>query len=273
MTKLKKAVPKQGPFGFTVDDCKKTVQLLKLSLRKRYMGSNLGIVWAIINPLLLMLIYVFVFGFIFPARVPGAETSLEYVVWFICGFGSWLPINEGINATANSIISNSQMIKTFPIKLELFPISNAMLGLPQLIVALVVIIILSFIVGSGISLSILWLLIIIPLMFAFLAGIGFFLSAICVFARDFLQLIPTILMFILFFTPVFYSLEQMPIIIQKVNFFNPIYQICISFRVIFIDQQHPNLWGLLYVLALTILLWFFGLKFFRRLKGYFESAL
>lgn len=257
--------------GLTPADFVQAMKLYRMNLRNRFLGSKIGFAWAVLNPLLLMMVYVFVFGFIMNAS--GDMTPLEYLVWFISGFAPWLAISDGINSTAVSIVSSASIIKAFPIKSELFPIAHTMMGLPQLLVGLVLVVVLSFANGRGISPHILWLLLVVPLLFAFVAGLGFFLSALTVFLRDITQVINTVLIFLMFMTPVFYQLESLPAIIQRVTFFNPIFQMIDPFRQVLVNHQMIRLPGFFYLLLLTLFLWFFGLRFFRRRKGLFESAL
>ncbi len=259
--------------GFTLRDIKQTYKIYRMNLRNRYLGSRMGLFWAILNPLLMLGVYIFVFGVMMRVTVAGSTSPLDYVRWFICGFSPWMALSEGITLSCSSILSNIQLVKSFAMKSELLPISSACLGLPQLVVGLTVVILLSFITGAGISLHILWLLAVIPLMFMFLSGLAFFLSACTVFVRDILQFIGTILMALMFMSPVFTPIESMPWILQVVSPFNPIYQIVDPFRQILFYQRAPSLLGLLYLLGLTLVLWGVGLWFFRRLKGFFESAL
>lgn len=244
-----------------------------MNLRNRYLGSRMGLLWAILNPLSMLAVYIFVFGVMMRVTVPGSSNPLDYVRWFICGFSPWLAISEGITFSCSAILSNMSLVKSFAMKSELLPISASLQGLPQLVVGLAVVILLSLITGAGLSIHILWLVVVIPLLFLFLSGLSFFLSAITVFVRDLLQFIGTLLMLLMFMTPVFTPIESMPKILQTISIFNPIYHMVSPFRQILFYQTAPSIGGLLYLFALSCLLWLVGLRFFRRLKGYFESAL
>jgi lipopolysaccharide transport system permease protein len=123
------------------------------------------------------------------------------------------------------------------------------------------------------SWHILWLFPVVILQFAFISGISFYTSATMVFIRDVGQLISSLLLLIMFFTPIFYTREMMPAIVQKITFFNPFYQITNGYRSCLLYHKIPSLLGLTYLGLLDILLWYTGLKFFRRLKGYFEACL
>ena len=66
---------------FSKEDIRFTYHLLRMSLRDRYMGSVLGLYWAILNPLLQLGIYTFVFSFVLKAKIPGADTTFHFSVW------------------------------------------------------------------------------------------------------------------------------------------------------------------------------------------------
>lgn len=71
---------------FSRKDLHMVVNAFKMNLRDRYMGSALGLFWAIINPLIFLGLYTFIFGFVFKAKVPGSETTLAYSIYLISGF-------------------------------------------------------------------------------------------------------------------------------------------------------------------------------------------
>ena len=77
----------------------------------------------------------------------------------------------------------------------------------------------------------------------------------------------------MFMTPIFYPYESMPSIIQKVSLVNPLYQIVDGYRAIIINNQAPNMIGIAYAGVLSLIIFYFGLKAFRRAKGHFDSAI
>jgi lipopolysaccharide transport system permease protein len=259
--------------GFNRSDLRITFNLFKMNIRDRYLGSRVGMCWSVINPLLMLGMYVFVFGFIFKSKLPGSSTSLSFVIWLISGYAPWMAISEGLSTATTSIVSGVSLVKNIVFKTELLPIAATLVGLFPMAIGLIILLLLLIVEGTGLSWNILWLLLLIPLQVAFLTGLGFFLSALNVFIRDIAHMLTSVLMLLLFFTPIFYTKEQMPEIIQKITFFNPFYQITQAFRLALVHKSQPDSAGILYLVALTALLWWAGLKLFRKLKGYFESCL
>lgn len=260
-------------FGFNKCDIRLMINFFKMNIRDRYLGSSLGCFWAITNPLFMLVIYTYVFGFVFKTKLPGSETTLSYVIWLICGYGPWIALNESIMGAANSVIGASGLIKNMTFKTELLPISGALVGLISLSVSLCFLIILLIANGNGISWMLVFLPIVVFVQFAFVAAIGIWLAAIAVFVRDIIQILPTVLTAIMFMTPIFYSFESMPRIIQYVSHVSPLYLISKGYRVIIIENRMPDMLGLGYVAMLSFVIFYFGLGAFRRAKGSFDSAI
>lgn len=260
-------------FGFNRYDLRLTINLFKMNVRDRYLGSSLGSFWAITNPLFMLALYTYVFGFVFKVKLPGAETTFAYVIWLISGYGPWIAFSESLLGGATSVVAASGLVKNMAFKTELLPIAGTLVGLINLTVSLCFLLILLVWSGNVFTWHLLLLPLVMVLQFAFAAALTMWLSAITVFVRDVVQILPTLLTAIMFMTPIFYSLESMPVIIQKVSLANPLYQIAEAYRAIIIKNQVPSLLGLAYVTSLSFVIFFFGLRAFRRAKGSFDSSI
>lgn len=260
-------------FGFNQSDISKTFYLFKMMIRDRYLGTKFGILWGVIGPLLMLGIYIFVFGFILKSKAPGSEKSMDFVIWLISGYVPWLAISEAVIASSNSVVSGIALVKNIVFKTELLPIAAVFTGLFPFSVGIIVLTLLLFITGQGLSLSALWIILVLPLHFFFLVSLGLFLSAVTVFVRDVTHTLSSVLTLLLFFSPIFYTLEQMPPIIQTITFYNPIYQIVQFYRDILVIGISPKLTGIVYMFILSSVMFIAGLKYFRKLKGYFVSVL
>ena len=260
-------------FGFVRQDLRLAFNLLKMNLRDRYLGSSLGSFWAIANPLFMLALYTFVFGFVFKVRLPGAETTLGYVVWLISGYGPWIATVEAISAATGSVVGATGMVKNMAFKTELVPIAAALVGLVSLAVSIVFLLVLLVVIGNLPSWHLIWLPLVIALQFFLIAALGLWLSALNVFFRDVSVVLPNFLTIMMFATPIFYPLEALPAIVRQVSLANPFYWISTAYRDILIQHQSPDPWGMLYLFLLALLLFWAGLKAFRRAKGFFDAAL
>ncbi len=260
-------------FRFERGDIRLIFNLFKMNVRDRYLGSSLGVAWAVLQPVLLLSVYTFVFGFVLKAKLPGAETTLSYVVWMFSGLIPYLVFSEAVNISANSVIAGSSLVKNIVFKSEALPVSATLTAVIPLAVGLLFLVVLIFVDGRQPSWHTVLIVPVVIIQFAFLVGLSFFLSATSVFFRDVIQALPTITMLFLFFTPIFYAREAMPSLAAKITFLNPLYHMVQPYRDVLLNQSVPDWRGMLYMLVLAAVLYVTGLSYFRRLKGYFEMAL
>ena len=191
--------------GFDRRDFSMLLNLFRMSLSDRFLGSALGLVWAVLSPLLLLGIFCFVFTFVFPSRLAGREGSLPFVIWLISGYGPWLALNEGLNSATVSVIGNAGIVKNIVFKSELLPMVGSLLGLVPLVVSFALILVLQITAGELPNIAWLSLPFVIVLQFVFVSGIGLFLGALNVFVRDTALVLPNLLTLILFASPIFSS--------------------------------------------------------------------
>lgn len=260
-------------FGFNRQDLRLAWNLFKMNVRDRYLGSSLGSFWAITNPLFMLGLYTFVFGFVFKVRLPGADTTLGYVIWLIVGYGPWIATTEAIMSATTSVVSAAGVVKNMAFKTELVPIAATFVGLISLGVSMCFLLVLISVSGSAPDWRVVWLPLIIAVHFFLLLGMGLWLSAINVFMRDLSIALPNMLTILMFFTPIFYPLESLPEIVRRVTFANPFYLISDAYRGVMLRQESPDPVGMAYVLVLSFGIFHYGLAAFRRAKGQFDSAL
>ncbi len=122
--------------GFDRQDMTTIWNFFRMFLRDRFLGSRLGMIWAVANPVIMLSIYTFVFAFVFNSRLPGASNTLSYSIWLIAGFGPWLAISEGISSSASSIYANAGLVKNMAFKTECLPLAAVLLGMVPLLVSL-----------------------------------------------------------------------------------------------------------------------------------------
>jgi lipopolysaccharide transport system permease protein len=259
--------------GFDVRDARMLNNLLQMSVRDKFLGSSLGRIWAIANPLLLMGIFTFMFTVVFPQRLPGASSSATYIIWLLSGYGPWLSISEGISTATGSVVANGSLIKNLVFKSELLPVVGSLIGFIPLFVSVVVLIAIMAITGHAPH----WTWIAIPfiafLQLLLIAGCGFFLASINVFVRDTVLVLPSVLTLALFASPIFYQVSAYPEILQPIVAISPIYLIAEGYRQPIINGSLPPFGGTLLLACISVAVFVLGLAFFRRLKPYFDARL
>jgi ABC-type polysaccharide/polyol phosphate export permease len=259
--------------GFDRRDLGMLINLFRMQLNDRFLGSALGTVWAILAPLLLMATFCFVFTFVFPSRLPGKEGALPYLVWLLSGYGPWLGMSDGISTGTGSVVGSSGIVKNIAFKSELLPIVSAMMGFVPLAVAIALIFVLQIGSGQGVSPAVIFLPLAILLQLIFVSGIGLFLGALNVFVRDTALILPNILMLLLFASPIFYPITSYPRPLQPFVSLNPFYLLAECYRAPIMNGRLPNLTELIYLIVLSAALFAGGLWWFRRLKSFFDTRL
>ncbi len=245
-----------------------------MMLRDRYLGTGLGIVWAIAQPLSLIAVFVFVFTYIFKNRLGiEGETELSFIIWMVSGYGPWLAINEGLMGGTNAVVGQTGIVKNMAFKTELLPIAATSLGLMPLLVCVAVLTVLIFMDGRIPNAT--WAILPVVLFFQmlFVSGLGLILGAFNVFVRDIAFALPSLLTMLLFLSPVFYPITLYPEYLREIVQWNPIFVIANGYRMPIVENQLPPLIHLAYLAVVSIITFLLGLGVFRRLKPYFHGRL
>jgi lipopolysaccharide transport system permease protein len=250
------------------------IQMTKRVLLSKYKGSFLGFFWTIINPIFMLLVYTFAFSVVFKSKW-GLEQEGHFDFAIIL-FASLIIFNifaETIRDSPSIIIINSSYVKKVVFPLEILPIINLCAAMINATISLMIMIVMFLLVRKGISFTILYLpLVLIPLLLITL-GFSYILSAIGVFLRDINQIVTHALTVLLFTSPIFFSIDRVPIMFKKFIYLNPIALIIEEARKIIIFGIEPNF----IILASTTLVGFLslciGFFIFQKLRNGFADVL
>jgi len=239
---------------------------VKKEIRGRYKNSILGVMWSFLNPLLQLAVYAVIFG----ALLAGGDPT--YHIYICVALIPWTYFTTAVSQSAFTIVGNGDILKKVYFPREILPISVATSGAVNFIIS--TLIILAFVIFSGIGLSKYVLLypFILLIQYILILGIGFIVSAITVYVRDLEHIIGIILMVAFYGTPIIYKLEQLPPELQTIMKLNPMTHIIDAYRDIFYNQTMPNMKILLMLLAGSIILTIIGYFIFKKLqKGFAEQ--
>lgn len=222
--------------------------------------------WSFLNPLLQLAVYSIIFG----ALLAGGDET--YYIYICVALIPWTYFTTVISQAAFTIIGNADIIKKVYFPREILPISIVTSGAINF--AISTIIILAFVIFSGIGLT--WYILLYPfillIQYILLLGISFIVSSITVYFRDLEHIIGIILMAAFYGTPIVYKLEQLPENLQVFMQLNPMTHLINAYRDIFYYQQMPSLKILAALLAGSVLLVIIGYFMFKKLqKGFAEE--
>lgn len=177
--------------------------LVVRDLKVRYKNSMLGVLWSLLNPLLMMLVFTFVF------KVLAGNSSLPaYPAFILSGVLAWNLFSASVIGATNSIVGNAHLIKKVYFPREVLPIAVVLSNLVNYLLALPVYFILALLLGRSPTVWVLLLPAVILVQLLFTLGVSFVLATVNVFYRD-TQIVMEVVMLAWFFmTPVFYSINQ-----------------------------------------------------------------
>ena len=241
----------------------------------RHKGSHLGLIWSFANPLLMLSLYVFVFGYIFGGHfgVLPNETRSDYGLGVFLGLSLFHFIAEVFGLAPTIVTSNPNFVKKVVFPLEILPAAAVGAAAFHLAVSLGLVLLGIVAFGHGLDWGVLWLpVVIVPLLLLAL-GISWFFSALGVFFRDTAQLMQFLTVVLMFSSAVFYPASRIPSPAWAVLKFNPLLLTIEIARDGVLWQHPPNLHHLIYLSGISIAACYLGYSFFKKTKSGFADVL
>lgn len=222
------------------------LQMTKREISHRYRGSLLGFAWSFLNPLLMLVVYTFVFSVVFKARWGGAEVEESRVDYAITLFAGLIVFNvfaEIMNRAPNLILGNVNYVKKVIFPLEILPLISIGVVLFHSFASILVLMTTQLIFKGYIPFTAIYLpVILLPLLITSL-GISWFLAAITIYIRDTSQIIGVVTTVLMFVSAVFFPISALPEKYQAIVMLNPVAAIVSESRNALIFGQAPD-WGL-----------------------------
>jgi ABC-type polysaccharide/polyol phosphate export permease len=240
--------------------------LVVRDLKVRYKNSILGIVWSLVNPLLMMAVYTIVFKLIGRAEQP------NYPVFILCALLPWNLFSSSVLQATDSIVTAAPLINKVYFPREVLPISSVLSNLVNFLIALPVFFLLAWTMDSSVTLYVAMLPVIILIEVSFTLGITLVTSTLNVFYRDTRHVLDVLLLAWMFLTPVFYPIttvqEQHVVMGITLNMrvwlrrLNPMASIIASYRDILYWGTLPGLDFLLRTALTAVTVLIIGYLFF-----------
>jgi len=246
--------------------------LVARELKARYRGSVLGFFWSFINPLLLLLVYSFVFTYILENKTEGLQ---PYALFMFCGILPWTWFSSSLTESAGSLISGGNLIKKVMFPAEVLPIVSVLanmvhffLGLPILVAFLI------YYKHPPDALDLVWFPVAVAVQLVFTTALALLLAALTVHFRDIRDLLANILTLWFFATPIIYPWTQENVRRFKWIFdVNPFTHLAISYQEILFFNGPIGHWRWLLALGVTsVVLFLAGYWVFDRLRDSFAEV-
>ncbi len=233
-------------------------ELIRKELKLKYKRSILGILWSILNPLLMMIVMSIVFSHLFRFQIK------NYPLYILSGIIFWNFFSTSTNLSSFSLISNSSLLKKVYFPRLILVVSSTLSQFINLIYALIPLVIIMIFYKIPPKLSFIILPIPILSLLLFTIGLSLILSILSVYFTDIGYIYQVILIAWMYLTPIFYPPSIVP---EKYKIFlliNPMYHIIISLREIIYSGEFPELNTLLISVIFSTTIFLFGLWFFKK---------
>jgi lipopolysaccharide transport system permease protein/teichoic acid transport system permease protein len=247
--------------------------MVKKDFKNQFLGSFLGIVWAFIQPLVLVLVLWFVFAVGF--RQGRSVEPVPFVLWLMTGMFCWFFISDSISGSTAIIVQNSHLVRKIRFQLSILPLVKILSSLLIHVIFISFTVVLFLAHGQWPTLYWLQLCYYLAAAIFFSMGLSWITSSISVFIKDVQQIVQILVRIGFWFTPIFWKVEKLPEKVRALIKLNPAcylvqgYRDSIIYNIGFWERPHHTL----YFWGVTLLLFMVGALVFKRLRPHFADVL
>ena len=238
-------------------------------------GSILGLGWIVFMPLLMMLLYTFVFGVVFGGRYGALpdETGVEYALGIFLSISVFQLFADPMASAPTLISSTPTLVKKVVFPLEVLPAALVAAQVVRFAVSLVLVVAGALLIGRGMVGTWLWIpVLMLPLMLLSL-GVTLLFSAVGVFVRDLAEISRVLSNVLLFGSGVFFSVDRLPAVAKYVLGANPLLHLLEAFRGVLLWGRIPDATTLIYTTVVSVGIFVAGMTCFQRLRGDFADVI
>ena len=245
-------------------------------LREQYAGTLLGGAWAFLQPLLLVLIYWWVFGVILALKVPSLHRDggdYPFVIFLLAGLLPWLAFQDAVNKSATAVLQRAEVLRQGAFPVVAFPLAKCVAT--HAVFALLILAFLGVaprfpaVFTSG---AVAFVALLYGLQLLFAMGVGLLVSALTVYVRDLPHLLGMLMMALLFLVPILYPLAQVPPEFRPWVWLNPYTPFATGFQSLILEQDLPSWEVWTYAAGLAGMAVLVGSYVFKRLRPGFADV-
>ena len=255
-----------NPFSFLWRHRRLILHTTRSDIRARYTGSVLGLAWAVINPLLLLSVYLVLYVVILRIRLPGRPSGLEYALVIFTGLIPWFGFSEAAVASAGSVVANANLLHNTSFPAPVLPVKAVFASLGGQAVGTLVLLV-ALAAAGRCHWSWLWLLLAVSTQLLLSLGLGWILSAVNVFVRDLGQALSALLLVLMFASPIAFTADFLATTRLRILLsLNPISYLIDLYRAPLLDGRAPALLDLVLGPSFALLVFLAGYRFFVRIR-------
>lgn len=239
----------------------------------RYRGSFGGAFWTVLNPLILMLTYFFVFGVVLQARFPNDPSRAGFALYFLAGMLPWLAISEAAGRAPTVMIEHRNFVKKLVFPVETLPVNLVTAGLVSEVFGVALFLLGCYLARGYVRPSAVWLPVLVIPQILLTAGICWFLAALGVFVRDLAQVNGFLLTLWFFLTPICYPETSLPGPAMRVLSKNPMFVLVRGYRDVLLEGRAPAFHSLWKVYVISVVVFVVGHAWFYKLRKSFADLI
>lgn len=250
------------------------LQMSKREVIGRYRGSVFGLAWSFFNPIVMLVIYTFVFSVVFNARwgVDTGDSKVNFAIILFVGLIVHGLFAECINRAPSLIISNVNYVKKVVFPLEILPWIAFGSAAFHAVVSFFVLILAQIILGQSLPPTVfLFPFLMLPIVFGTM-GMAWFLASLGVYLRDISQVTSMFTTIMLYISAVFFPVSALPERYQVLLMLNPLAFIIEEGRKVLIYGQLPNFWSWIALLIISMFVSWFGFAWFQKTRKGFADV-
>jgi lipopolysaccharide transport system permease protein len=239
-------------------------------LKVRYKQTVIGVAWSIVRPLLTMIIFTVIFGKI--AKLPSVG-SAPYAIMVFAAMLPWQFFSNSLSESSMSLVSNSNLITKIYFPRVIIPASTVIVSLVDFFISFLLFVVLMIYYSYVPSIYILLLPFFLILSFFTSFGVGLFITALNVKYRDFRYIIPFIVQFGLYISPVGFSSSVIPQKYKLLYSLNPMVGVIDGFRWAILGEANIYWSGFILSIIMTVLITLFAIRYFRKMEKTFADII
>jgi lipopolysaccharide transport system permease protein len=239
--------------------------ITRVELAKRHAGSLLGMSWVVLQPALLLSVYLFVYMVVMGMKFDNFS-RFDYVLYVFCGLVPYLGFMEALTTGAVSIKQNIHLVKNVMLPIELIPVRSVIVGMASQFVSIGLVLLLVT-AARSLSWHVLWLPAVVLLQVMWLAGLTWMLASITVALPDVTYFVNLFVFLLMFLSPIGYKPEMVPHRWAWVLYWNPIYYMTEMYRDSMVNGRWPAASVAAAYVVMCVATFAIGSAFFERFKG------
>jgi ABC-type polysaccharide/polyol phosphate export permease len=242
---------------------------------RSYRRSYLGLVWAILGPLVWVFFLALIFSHVFGIkdRDVAGDRTLNFGLFLYCGLLPFLAFSEALNKGINSIRSNSGLVQKVVFPLEILPFTNAIASMVDKVFGFGALLIMLLLFGRTLHPTLLYMPVIVVLQVIFILGLTYIMAVLGTFLPDVAEVMRPVIRGMFFVTPILWPPDRLPESLSWIEDYNPLAYLVNAYRDLILYGTLPGSLSTLYFALFSVALFVLGFALFVRLRPKFADHL